>query len=179
LQVLQNAGADNPEATVEVPQPEPVHIASLTTHAPTRDQPVVNSVSRPTSRMFAILETEPGSNPFDLGAANNFKEVMGKNVFEWLLPVRPSPCARRTNPYGMYKMGRVVYKLKKHAGILEEEDRSRYRDTRPRSSYQRRRSRRRGSHSTNERRPNSSRASGTWTRHVLLIEVYISIAMAF
>jgi palmitoyltransferase len=161
LQVLQNAGANHPEATINVTPPPPVHIPSLTTHSPAPPPSAQQPSPPPTTRMFAILETEPGANPFDLGAVNNFKEVMGKNIFDWILPLKPSPCAQRRSPYSMYKMGRVVYKMKKHAGILEEDDRARYRAFRSRTSKQRKRSQRRESHSTTERRPNSSRVSTT------------------
>lgn len=159
LQVLQNAGADYPEAMVNVTPPAPVHIPSLTTHAPAPPQQPSEPQPPPLTRMFAILETEPGSNPFDLGAFNNFKEVMGDNILDWLLPLRQSPCARRTSPYSMYKMGRVVYKLKKRAGLLEDDDRSRYLHSRSRSKSSRQRSRRGESRSTTGRRPSSSRAS--------------------
>ncbi|TKA77156.1 hypothetical protein B0A49_03643 [Cryomyces minteri] len=48
----------------------------------------------PPPRLFAILLTPPGVNPWDLGSAmSNLKEVMGHSWVEWLLPVRRSPCA--------------------------------------------------------------------------------------
>ncbi|KAK5013321.1 palmitoyltransferase pfa5, partial [Cryomyces antarcticus] len=48
----------------------------------------------PPPRLFAVLLTPPGVNPWDLGSAtSNLKEVMGHSLVEWLLPVRRSPCA--------------------------------------------------------------------------------------
>lgn len=70
-------------------------------------------------RTFAILETDPGANPFDLGHFGNFKQVMGTNLFEWLFPIRPSPLTDHSDPTSFYKMGAVVQKLRRKAGILE------------------------------------------------------------
>jgi palmitoyltransferase len=133
LQVLQNAGADYPEATVapsNPPSPLRPQIPTLTTHSPsasTNSNPSPPRSPPTQKRMFAILETSPGTNPFSIGTMANFKEVMGPNAFDWLIPLRTSPCAsRRNSPHSMYKFGRVVYKLKKNAGLLEPEDREVY-----------------------------------------------------
>ena len=68
-------------------------------------------------RTFAILETDPGANPFDLGYFGNFKQVMGNNLFDWLIPLRPSPLTDHSDPTSFYKVGRVLPRLKRHAGI--------------------------------------------------------------
>ncbi|KEF61306.1 uncharacterized protein A1O9_02871 [Exophiala aquamarina CBS 119918] len=68
-------------------------------------------------RTFAILETDPGANPFDLGSFGNFKQVMGNNLFDWLIPLRPSPLTDHTDPTSFYKLGSVLDRLKRDAGI--------------------------------------------------------------
>ncbi|KAK6367974.1 uncharacterized protein PV06_09299 [Exophiala oligosperma] len=73
----------------------------------------------PETRTFAILETLPGGNPFDIGPYGNFKEVMGYSVFDWLFPARLSPLVDHSDPTGMYKMGKVVESLKSQARILD------------------------------------------------------------
>lgn len=70
-------------------------------------------------RTFAILETDPGANPFNLGSFGNFKQVMGNSLFDWLVPLRPSPLTDHTDPTSFYKVGPVVGKLKRRAGITE------------------------------------------------------------
>lgn len=68
-------------------------------------------------RTFAILETAPGRNPFDLGLFNNFCEIMGTTIWEWLLPIEPSPILKHENPVSLYKLGSVVDELKASSGV--------------------------------------------------------------
>lgn len=72
---------------------------------------------QPEIRTFAILETAPGANPFDLGAFANFKQVMGQSLFDWLLPLRASPLTDHSDPTGFYQFGRVVRSLRRKAQI--------------------------------------------------------------
>lgn len=50
------------------------------------------------TRTFAILKTEPGENPWDIGIWRNWKSVMGTNVLDWILPFesRPASTTRAT-----------------------------------------------------------------------------------
>ncbi|POS77242.1 DHHC zinc finger protein [Diaporthe helianthi] len=60
---------------------------------------------------FAIVKTEVGENPWDTGSYyQNWKSVMGdKGLFDWLLPLRLSPCCHYD---GQYPMGPVVDRLR-------------------------------------------------------------------
>lgn len=60
---------------------------------------------------FAIVKTEVGENPWDMGSwYQNWKSVMGdKGLFDWLLPLRLSPCCDYN---GEYPMGPVVDRLR-------------------------------------------------------------------
>lgn len=60
---------------------------------------------------FAIVKTEVGENPWDMGSYyQNWKSVMGdKGIFDWLLPLRLSPCCHYN---GEYPMGPVVDRLR-------------------------------------------------------------------
>ncbi|KAI5867660.1 zf-DHHC-domain-containing protein [Durotheca rogersii] len=72
------------------------------------------SHSRPTARddlatrTFAILKTEPGENPWDLGAWQNWQAVMGVRVLDWFLPFRRSPCVNHESHASFYPMGHVL-----------------------------------------------------------------------
>ncbi|XXH05918.1 DNA-directed DNA polymerase eta rad30 [Hypoxylon texense] len=60
------------------------------------------------TRTFAILKTEPGENPWDMGIWRNWQTVMGTNIFDWFLPLRRSPCANHESHESFYPMGHVM-----------------------------------------------------------------------
>lgn len=68
-------------------------------------------------RTFAILKTEAGENPWDLGFRENWKEVMGNNVVDWLLPIRRSPCISHDQTDSFYRMGPLLPKLRERHGL--------------------------------------------------------------
>jgi palmitoyltransferase len=68
-------------------------------------------------RTFAILQAEPGENPWHLGYLQNFKSVMGDSIIEWLLPIRHSPCSRHDSMVSDYQFGPLVEELKRRYGL--------------------------------------------------------------
>lgn len=70
-------------------------------------------------RTFAILTTEPGENPWDLGYWRNFKSVMGNNIFEWLLPLRHSPCCNHDSMISDYEYGPLIEELMRRYEITD------------------------------------------------------------
>ncbi|KAK7432831.1 Palmitoyltransferase pfa5 [Neonectria magnoliae] len=72
------------------------------------------------TRTFAILETEPGENPWDLGWWRNWRSVMGNSVIEWLLPIWHSPCCNHDSMESDYELGPVLVDLKQRYGIPHE-----------------------------------------------------------
>lgn len=60
------------------------------------------------TRTFAVLKTEPGENPWDIGIWRNWQTVMGTNIFDWFLPIRKSPCANHDSHESFYPMGHVM-----------------------------------------------------------------------
>ncbi|KAL4925781.1 DHHC family palmitoyltransferase [Aspergillus undulatus] len=68
--------------------------------------------------VFAILQTLPGENPFDLGSPlKNVKQVLGHSVIDWFLPLKRSPCGDHSSAESEFAMGPVVSRLKKEAGL--------------------------------------------------------------
>ncbi|KKK25706.1 palmitoyltransferase pfa5 [Aspergillus rambellii] len=68
--------------------------------------------------VFAVLQSLPGENPFDLGSPiKNLQQVLGYSVFEWLLPIKQSPCADHSSLESEFALGPVVSRLKKEAGL--------------------------------------------------------------
>ena len=69
-------------------------------------------------RTFAILHTKPGESPFDLGPLENFKSVMGDHWYDWLLPLKYSPCCDHSRAEGQFAWGPVLQRMRKEAGIM-------------------------------------------------------------
>lgn len=68
--------------------------------------------------VFAILRTQPGENPFDLGSKmKNLQQVLGFSILDWFLPFKQSPCADHSNPESAFALGPVVTRLKREIGL--------------------------------------------------------------
>jgi palmitoyltransferase len=104
----------------------------------------------PEHRIFAIVNTKPGENPFDLGSRlANVKEVMGYTILEWLLPMKHSPCTDHSRKESAYALGPAVQRLKREAGLEDTTERRKGDDTV--SSDRRKRKRRRKERSGEDR----------------------------
>ena len=71
-----------------------------------------------TLRTFAILHSRPGDNPWDLGYFRNFQSVMGERWYDWLLPLKYSPCVNHDRMDCQFETGPVVERMRREAGIL-------------------------------------------------------------
>ncbi|KAI1299732.1 DHHC palmitoyltransferase-domain-containing protein [Xylaria venustula] len=69
------------------------------------------------TRTFAILQTEPGENPWDLGLWRNWQSVMGTNPLDWVLPIRHSPCTNHESLESLYSMDRILDQLRTRYGL--------------------------------------------------------------
>jgi palmitoyltransferase len=83
------------------------------------------SSSSPPLRTFAILRTHAGMNPWNLGPFRNFKAIMGNHWFDWVLPLRQSPCCDHDRGDSMYELGPDVEQLKIDAGLSTLDNRRR------------------------------------------------------
>ena len=72
-------------------------------------------------RKFTILHSKPGENPFDLGPWRNFQEVMGYHFWDWVLPIKYSPCCNHGNMESAFKLGPAVQRMRERAGIAPKE----------------------------------------------------------
>lgn len=71
------------------------------------------------TRTYAIVRTEMGENPWDLGYYRNWTSVMGDNLIDWLLPFNESPCAIYNNNESFYEMGPLYQELRTRFGLPE------------------------------------------------------------
>lgn len=103
----------------------------------------------PEHRVFAIMDTEPGENPFDLGSRlANVKEVMGYTILDWLLPLKHSPCTDHSSKESAYALGPAVQRLRKEAGLEYAPQQGRGEDMHSSDRHKRRKRRRRERTST-------------------------------
>ncbi|EMC93846.1 hypothetical protein BAUCODRAFT_124601 [Baudoinia panamericana UAMH 10762] len=75
-------------------------------------------------RTFAILETPPGMNPWDLGSPwCNMKNIMGSKLHHWLLPLRHSPCCDHSSNVSFYPLGPQFEAFLDSAGLVQRPSR--------------------------------------------------------
>ena len=67
---------------------------------------------------IAVLQTERGENPWDLGTWENWRSIMGSRVIDWVLPVRYSPTCDHDGTECAYPLGPVVRRLRQRHGLL-------------------------------------------------------------
>lgn len=70
-------------------------------------------------RVFAVIPTDFGENPYDLGMVANWKDVMGEHVWDWFLPIRRSPCCHREPNESEFKLGDAVRRARHKNGLIE------------------------------------------------------------
>lgn len=109
-------------------------------------------VSSSASRIFAILHSKPGENPYDLGYYGNFKTVMGDNLFDWIIPLKYSPCCNHDSRESAFELGPVVQRMRMEAGLVEARSRS----EKHRKHHRRRKSRRSSTSNRQQEKPPAS-----------------------
>ena len=68
-------------------------------------------------RTFVVLRSKPGINPWDLGPLENMKQVFGFRWWDWLLPLKYSPCCNHESQESAYALGPAVERMRKEAGL--------------------------------------------------------------
>ncbi|KAM3506419.1 hypothetical protein MY11210_007569 [Beauveria gryllotalpidicola] len=101
------AGADEPAAAAAAAAPD----ASVPLPAVQTGAAASRDVRA--QRKFAILRVESRENPWDLGFARNWAAVMGRTPWEWLLPIRHSPCCDHDSMESDYPAGKLLDELKR------------------------------------------------------------------
>lgn len=72
----------------------------------------------PTPKTFAILETLPGMNVWDLGGGcRNLQTILGSSLHEWLLPIKHSPCCDHSSMISQFPLGPDFEELLIEAGL--------------------------------------------------------------
>jgi palmitoyltransferase len=64
------------------------------------------------TRKFAVVRTQLGENPWDVGPYRNWVSVMGSHILDWMLPIRHSPCVAAETNTSFYEMGPLYDELR-------------------------------------------------------------------
>ncbi len=100
-----------------VSDPTLTNTSTITNTQPSTTPPTLSSQQL---RTFAILSTQQGENPFDVGPWENTCQVMGYSLAEWLFPIRQSPCTNHTSRVSAFKMNmNLVRRLQEEAGLVD------------------------------------------------------------
>lgn len=111
------------QLAVHVPRPlDPAAAARL----PTITYPLGKPNSPPEQarqgRVFAILRSKPGENPWDRGALENIRSVMGKHWYDWILPIKHSPCRNHEREDSQFALGPIVDRMRAEAGLIDPQE---------------------------------------------------------
>lgn len=102
-----------PKATPETAEPSPHLSGQTATNEPVSPRDLL------ATRTFAVVKSEKGENPWNLGVYRNWKSVMGGNIIDWLLPFNPSPCESYENNESFYEMGPLYQELRSRFNLPE------------------------------------------------------------
>ena len=106
----------HPELPIETQQKPPSLGAG-------RHTDIVSSRDLMATRTFAVLPMETGENPWDLGSSLlNLETVMGRSLFEYILPFRRSPCCNHEDSESHYTLGPAADRIKAKYHFMNAED---------------------------------------------------------
>lgn len=116
-----------PLRTVTFPLPQWISTATTSpagTATPTSPNGSASKPTTPAPRTFVVLTSKPGVNPWDLGPLENMKQVLGFRWWDWLLPLKYSPCYNDKSQDSVYTFGPAVERMRKEAGLSSVPQRS-------------------------------------------------------
>ncbi|KAK0655216.1 DHHC palmitoyltransferase-domain-containing protein [Cercophora newfieldiana] len=111
-------GPDYGVITYPLPKPQPSPTSPQSSGRTAVSEPV-SSRDLLAQRTFAVVRTEKGENPFDIGVYRNWKSVMGNNIIDWFLPFNRSPCESFENSESFYEMGPLIQELRARFSLPE------------------------------------------------------------
>lgn len=107
------------QLAVHVPRPlDSAAAARLPTITYPLARPNSPAEQAPQGRVFAILRSKPGENPWDRGALENIRSVMGKHWYDWILPIKHSPCRNHEREDSQFALGPIVDRIRAEAGLI-------------------------------------------------------------
>ncbi|KAK4153707.1 DHHC palmitoyltransferase-domain-containing protein [Chaetomidium leptoderma] len=102
---------------ITYPLPKSANGLDLPGRVPTPTNELSSPRDQLATRTFAIIRTEMGENPWDLGYYRNWTSVMGDNPIDWLLPINESPCSKYEDDESFYELGPLYPQLRARFGL--------------------------------------------------------------
>jgi palmitoyltransferase len=100
---------------------------------PNQQNPVLCELQRSHSRSYIVVQTQPGDNPWDMGAWKNVRSIMGESVIGWFIPWTMSPIVQHDSHEGEFGWGKVVQRMMEEHGVGRKRSRRRSRGSRSES----------------------------------------------
>jgi palmitoyltransferase len=69
------------------------------------------------SRTFAIIQSKPTDNPWDIGGLRNLKSVLGERYLDWILPINYSPSCFHDDATSDFPLGEDFERMKRDYGL--------------------------------------------------------------
>jgi palmitoyltransferase len=120
---IQRGGVQNIAMLISSfpPRADSAQNSTLPTTSPSRSKesrngepednwPVLCIVQRSSGRSYAVMQTQAMEHPWYTGLLSGWKDTMGTNIIDWILPLKQSPCKTRSRR-GEFEWGEVVYDM--------------------------------------------------------------------
>jgi palmitoyltransferase len=122
IRIPRNSPPTEKYHTIVYPLARPQsHVAAPTVSSPHDSMSSSSVRDKDAIHTFAIVQTDLGENPWDLGYWRNWKSVMGNNIVEWLLPIKHSPCCNHESMESDYEYGPLIAELKRRFNLPGEQ----------------------------------------------------------
>ncbi|KAF1838198.1 palmitoyltransferase PFA5 [Decorospora gaudefroyi] len=72
--------------------------------------PVLCTTQRNSGKRYVVMQTRPLEHPWYTTPMMGWKDTMGKNVVDWFLPIRQSPCKQKSRR-GEFEWAELVYDM--------------------------------------------------------------------
>ncbi|KAF2251386.1 zf-DHHC-domain-containing protein [Trematosphaeria pertusa] len=83
--------------------------SSRASRSPNQQPPtVLKEVQRDASRSYVLFQTQPFDHPWDIGTWPNLQSIMGYSIWQWLVPLKMSPCIQHDDIRGEFGWAQKV-----------------------------------------------------------------------
>lgn len=99
--------------TIEIMQRGRIHHIAIRSKSRTSHPKAIAEISLSPSRTYFVVQTEDTDHPWDTGSLPNIQSVMGHTLWEWLLPLKMSPCTEHRSSTSEFPWSSSVRALRR------------------------------------------------------------------